>query len=85
MENSSYATPMDRCFLAWIKVVNIADNITIAFSYNDYAHIARLSQIPTQHMMAVFDTKLKEWREETSAAGVLNGQYRQVLMSPQFS
>jgi len=64
LEITPLAAPSDPSLIAFVRLINIADNINIAFSFTDSAHIANLSQIPTQHMVGVFQARLDQWKQE---------------------
>jgi hypothetical protein len=61
------ADPIDANLTAWVRLVIIADEITMSFCYDDPGGIASLADIRTQMMLKDFDSQLASWRRDLSA------------------
>lgn len=61
MERSANAAPGDRMFIAWIRLIVIAEEISNAFSYEDPGDMASILDLRTQLMIKAFAQQLSDW------------------------
>ena len=61
LELSPSALPTDRTAVAWAKLMVIAEEISLSFSYDDPGGIASIVELRTQLMLKDFERKLSVW------------------------
>ncbi|TKA26788.1 hypothetical protein B0A50_04234 [Salinomyces thailandicus] len=60
------ALPTDRSLVAWARLIMIAEEISVSFSYDDPGGIASLTELRTQLMHRDFLKRLTSWYEGVS-------------------
>ena len=55
------AIPTDRTMVHWVRLVMIAEEIGVSFSYDDPGGIASITELRTQLMLKDFESRLTEW------------------------
>ncbi|KAK5688772.1 hypothetical protein LTS10_000750 [Elasticomyces elasticus] len=83
MERSSDAIPTDRTIVHWVRLVMIAEEISVSFSYDDPGGVASIADLSTQLMVKDFDKRLNAWWSsvpETDGCGGLTVMFYTVRL-----
>jgi hypothetical protein len=76
LERSPDALPTDRIIAAWTTLIIIAEECSVAFSYDDLGAIASIADLRTQLTMKDFTERLSAWHRKYSEAGMLSGSLK---------
>ena len=61
MERSPNQAPGDRMFIAWVRLIVIAEEISNAFNFEDPGDMASILDLRTQLMINAFEKQLSDW------------------------
>ncbi|TKA79022.1 hypothetical protein B0A55_03160 [Friedmanniomyces simplex] len=61
LDRSPDALPSDRTLVRWARLIMIAEEVSVSFSYDDPGGIASLAELRTQLMLRDFEKRLTSW------------------------
>ncbi|TVY82902.1 Transcriptional regulator WAR1 [Lachnellula suecica] len=70
--NPSY---LDNCLVAWVRLLQITEEICTSFSFDDPGNMANLAETRIQIILSSFEKKLLAWKNESESAGSVNGRH----------
>jgi hypothetical protein len=73
LEHSPDALPTDRVIAAWTTLIMIAEEGSIALSYDDLGAIASIAELRTQLLMKDFAGRLSAWYQKYNDMGLVTG------------
>jgi hypothetical protein len=76
LEQSPDALPTDRIIAAWTSLVMIAEECSVAFSYDDLGGIASIADLRTQLTMKDFAERLSTWYRKYSGTDTLSAELK---------
>jgi hypothetical protein len=76
LEQSPDALPTDRIIAAWTTLVMLAEEGSVALSYDDLGAIASIADLRTQLTIKDIEGRLSAWYRKYSDAGLLSGSLK---------
>jgi len=70
LERAPDAIPSDRTVVAWVRLIMIAEEISVSFSFDDPGGIASISELRTQMMLKDFEKRLTQWYASVPEADI---------------